>query len=189
MDFLQILAALSKTNAQFIIVGGVAARLYGSNRLTHDIGIVPRLDENTWPKMIELIWKMGGRPRIPESLESIQHLGKVRSWMNEKGMLALSFRTPDGTNGVQSHDRCVWLRIDGSGIGDNDLLVMINMYHEPIRYHVPEESNTQKWVRLVDTASWAEGSCNCWQADEAEQIQHEYNVNPWSVVVLEELHK
>ena len=37
MNFLEILKHLTKDDVEFIIVGGVAARLHGSNRLTHDL--------------------------------------------------------------------------------------------------------------------------------------------------------
>lgn len=97
MDFLTFLQALSKSNAEFVIVGGVAARLYGSTRLTHDVDVVPRLDPDAWPQLIERIWALGGRPRIPEPVEAIQDLRNVESWMADKGMRALSFRSTDGS--------------------------------------------------------------------------------------------
>ena len=47
MKFLEVLQALSQENIDFIIVGGVAARLHGSTRLTQDLDIVPRLEEDS----------------------------------------------------------------------------------------------------------------------------------------------
>ncbi len=44
-----------------------------------------------------LFWSLGARPRIPEPLESIRDLDHIRRWQVEKGMLALNFRTPDGS--------------------------------------------------------------------------------------------
>lgn len=96
MDFLEVLKKLSETEAEFIIVGGVAARVYGSRRLTHDIDLVPQLDSHAWPRLVQIIWDLGGRPRIPESLEAIQDLKKVKDWVASKNMLALSFRSSDG---------------------------------------------------------------------------------------------
>ena len=97
MDFLQFLRALSRSGNDFVIVGGVAARLYGSSRLTHDIDVVPELNPENWPRLVECIWNAGARPRIPEPLESIRNLAQVRKWNRDKGLLALSFRAPDGT--------------------------------------------------------------------------------------------
>lgn len=39
MDFLTVLRALEATRTPLVIVGGVAARLYGSTRLTQDLDI------------------------------------------------------------------------------------------------------------------------------------------------------
>lgn len=97
MDFLEILESLTDSGTEFIIVGGVAARLYGSTRLTHDVDIVPKLDPDTWTSLVDRIWALGGRPRIPESLDSIKNMENIDKWMQEKGMLALNFRSEDGT--------------------------------------------------------------------------------------------
>lgn len=40
------------------------------------------------------------RPRIPEPLERLRDVEQVECWQRDKGMLALSFRTPDGTTEV-----------------------------------------------------------------------------------------
>jgi len=67
-DFLIFLEKLNDEGVEFVIVGGVAARLYGSTRLTHDVDVVPDLTPESWRKTVECIWEMGGRPRISESI-------------------------------------------------------------------------------------------------------------------------
>jgi hypothetical protein len=79
-----------------VIVGGVAAHLYGSTRLTHDLDLVVSLGDPHWPRVVDAIWSLGGRPRIPESLEQIRDPETIRTWIRDKHMLALSFRSPDG---------------------------------------------------------------------------------------------
>ena len=96
VDFLEILSALSRSNARFIIVGGVAARLYGTTRLTHDLDIVPQIRKDTWGALIETIVSLGAKPRVPETLDRIKDPKNVEVWIEDKGMLALTFRTPDG---------------------------------------------------------------------------------------------
>ena len=96
MNFLEILKYLSQNVVEFIIVGGVAARLYGSTRLTHDLDIVPKMDEDSWKHLIEMMWKLGVKPRIPESRERIENLENIQTWIVEKNMLALSFRNSSG---------------------------------------------------------------------------------------------
>lgn len=96
-DFLTFIRALAQSGLEFVIVGGVAGALHGGSRLTHDIDIVPDLDSAAWRRAVDVIWTAGGRPRIPESREAIADVANVRGWIRDKGMLALSFRSPDGT--------------------------------------------------------------------------------------------
>jgi predicted nucleotidyltransferase len=97
VNFLEFLRNLTRRGADFVIVGGVAARLHGSTRLTHDVDIVPSLHPEAWRRAIDAIWESGGRPRIPEPLERIRDVTNVEAWMKDQGMLALSFRSPDGS--------------------------------------------------------------------------------------------
>jgi predicted nucleotidyltransferase len=94
MRFLEVLQTLSQEGIDFIIVGGVAARLHGSTRLTQDLDIVPRLEAESWKKLIDVISQLNTQPRIPESLERIADVNNIRKWMVEKNMLAVSFRSP-----------------------------------------------------------------------------------------------
>ena len=96
MNFLDVLNTLTEDGVEFVIVGGVAARLHGSTRLTHDLDIVPKLDDVSWKRLIQSIWSLNTRPRIPESRERIENVENVRNWIVEKHMLALSFRSPSG---------------------------------------------------------------------------------------------
>ena len=96
MNFITILNALVANEVEFIIVGGVAARLHGSTRLTHDLDIVPKLDEVSWKNLIRSIWALDTKPRIPESKEAIENIDNIKKWISEKNMLALSFRSPSG---------------------------------------------------------------------------------------------
>lgn len=100
MDFLAVLRALRASGAQFVIVGGVAASLYGSTRLTHDLDLVPSLDSETWPRLVDALYDLGGQPRIPESRDAIANPENVKQWIEEKGMLALTFRSSDGSTEV-----------------------------------------------------------------------------------------
>lgn len=99
-DFLDILSRLHDHHVNFVIVGGVAAAMHGNTRVTYDLDIVPSLEPNSWQALVELLWSLGARPRIPEPLESIRVVSNVRQWHRERNMLALSFRTPDGSTEV-----------------------------------------------------------------------------------------
>lgn len=122
--FLQILAQLRDAGAEFIIVGGVAAALHGGSRVTFDLDIVPSLEPDIWKQTVDFLWSLGARPRIPESIERIQDVDLIRRWREEKGLLALNFRTSDGSTEVDllvsesdrfSHlrDRAIQIAVEG----------------------------------------------------------------------------
>ncbi|WP_408648380.1 alpha-amylase family glycosyl hydrolase [Thermospira aquatica] len=97
------------------------------------------------------------------------------------------FKKEDGAAALSWGDRCVWLRIHGSSVGDSDFLVFINMWTSLVNYTVPSASVGRKWVRIIDTDSWAEPNNNYWDVSNATQITGIYGVNPWSIVVLQEV--
>jgi predicted nucleotidyltransferase len=97
VDFLQIISQLHDRHVEFVIVGGVAAALHGNPRATFDLDIVPSLASESWAAAIDVLWALGARPRIPESLERIRDVEQIRTWQREKGMVALNMRTTDGS--------------------------------------------------------------------------------------------
>jgi hypothetical protein len=96
-DFLDLLSRLHDHRVDFVIVGGVAAAMHGGTRVTFDLDIVPSLEPGSWQVLVDVLWTLGARPRIPEPLESIRAVANVRQWHREKNMLALNFRSPDGS--------------------------------------------------------------------------------------------
>ena len=99
-NFLEILSQLHDHHVEFVIVGGVAASLHGGSRVTFDLDVVPSLAQESWQAVVDLLWSLGARPRIPEPLDRIRDAEQVRRWRTDKGMLALNFRTPDGSTEV-----------------------------------------------------------------------------------------
>ena len=98
--FLEILNRLHDNHVKFVIVGGVAAALHGGQRVTFDLDIVPSLAPESWVAAVDLLWQLGARPRIPEPLERLRDVEHVKRWQAEKGMLALNFRSTDGSTEV-----------------------------------------------------------------------------------------
>lgn len=112
---------------------------------------------------------------------------KYGDWlMNEGEDVTYQFKQEDGRRGLGEGNRCIWLCIDGSGVDDHDFLLLINMYSQPVTFWVPTEE-PKPYVRLIDTAAWAEPMHNCWPVESAEGIRDAYEVHPFSIVVLEEL--
>jgi predicted nucleotidyltransferase len=94
--YLEILNRLHDSGAEFVIVGGVAAALHGGSRVTFDLDLVPALEPRSWQLMVDLLWSLEARPRIPEPFDKVRDVDQVRRWREEKNMLALNFRSPDG---------------------------------------------------------------------------------------------
>ncbi|MEG3438288.1 isoamylase [Pannus brasiliensis CCIBt3594] len=94
------------------------------------------------------------------------------------------FKKTDGKGNLVRGDRCIRLLIDGSAVGDRDFLLLINMYHLPVKFSLPIEG---KWARIIDTAGWAEPEYNCWSIETAARLSGEYEVNGFSIVVFEEI--
>ena len=124
INLLDLLEKLVDAGLDFVIVGGVAARLHGSSRLTHDIDVVPGVEPKAWARVVDLLWDTGARPRIPEPRERVRNIDNVLEWVRDKGMLALSFRSPDGsaeldllvgeTSRLEGlRDRAIRVRLDG----------------------------------------------------------------------------
>ncbi|MDP2320812.1 MAG: hypothetical protein Q8O42_15910 [Acidobacteriota bacterium] len=99
-NFQAILSQLHDRHVDFVIVGGVAAALHGGSRVTFDLDLVPSLAEASWHAAVDLLWSLGAQPRIPESMDRIRDVEQIRRWQRDKGMLALNFRTPDGSTEV-----------------------------------------------------------------------------------------
>ena len=98
--FLERLNQLHDRHVEFVIVGGVAASLHGGSRVTFDLDVVPSLAPESWQAAVDLLWSLEARPRIPEPVDRIRDVEQVRRWRRDKGMLALNFRTPDGSTDV-----------------------------------------------------------------------------------------
>ena len=86
-NFLEILSQLHDAHADFVIVGGVAAALHGGSRVTFDLDVVPSLAPDSWTAVVDLLWSLGARPRIPEPLDRIRDVEQIRRWRSEKAMV------------------------------------------------------------------------------------------------------
>ena len=107
--------------------------------------------------------------------------------LNAGNSVTYLFKKPDGVSDLTAHARSIWFLIDGSAVGDHDFLVLINMYHLPVDFRLPSPGNNYRWVRLIDTAAWAETNYNCWSVEQGAVIADRYKVNGFSIVVLEEI--
>jgi glycogen operon protein len=99
--------------------------------------------------------------------------------------MPISFAKNDGAGGFDSHsDRAVRIHLDGSQVGDSDYLLYVNNWTGIVTFTAPPPDTGKHWVRLIDTASWAESHDNFWTPAEATTSTGPYDAHPWSIVVL-----
>jgi hypothetical protein len=99
--------------------------------------------------------------------------------------MPISFAKSDGSGGFNGYsDRAVRIHLDGSAVGSEDWLLFVNMWTASINFTPPAPDAGKKWVRVIDTAAWAEGNNNLWDPASAWTLGGSYGVNPWSIVVF-----
>jgi glycogen operon protein len=99
--------------------------------------------------------------------------------------MPIEYTKNDGSSGFNSNsDRCVRIRMDGSSVSGEDYLICMNMWTDQVSFTIPAADTGKKWVRIVDTAYWAESVDNCWTTATGATISGSYGVNAWSIVVL-----
>lgn len=101
----EIVAVLVRHGVEFVVIGGTAAYLYGSNLLTEDIDVVPESDTENMTRLSAALDELDARIRLPgEDPLPFGHdatsLASAIFWnLNTKhGDLDISF-TPSGTQG------------------------------------------------------------------------------------------
>ncbi|HOU90572.1 MAG TPA: hypothetical protein PLU22_05970 [Polyangiaceae bacterium] len=102
------------------------------------------------------------------------------------GEVTFLFTGADGRSPVEPGDRALEWLIDGSAVGEDDFLLLVNMHHELRELRVPAAGGGREWRRIVDTARWAEPEGNAWDEAAAAVIAPEssYGVHPYCVTVL-----
>lgn len=105
------------------------------------------------------------------------------------------FKKEDGTTDLTDGDRCVWVRINGSGVTGtdsegnavqgSDYLVFMNMYTDDVPFTVPT-ANGEEWKLMVDTSSAKESNFNYWEVSDTSDVYSSatYSVPAWSVVIM-----
>jgi glycogen operon protein len=99
--------------------------------------------------------------------------------------MPIVFAKNDGSAGFNSHaDRAVRIQLDGSSVGDTDYLLYVNNWTGTVTFTPAPADAGKRWVRIIDTAAWAESHDNFWSDAEADTIAGNYDAHAWSIVVL-----
>jgi len=93
-SFLPVLRAFEERGVAYVVVGGLATVLHGHPRLTGDVDLVVRLDQENARAAVEALTGMGMKPRAPVDPIGFADEATRRAWMEQKGMVAFSLVDP-----------------------------------------------------------------------------------------------
>ncbi len=107
--------------------------------------------------------------------------------LDSGGDVTFFFKGQDGLTDLQVGDRRIHWHINGSQVGDTDFLLLLNMGDTATDFMIPKPASGKRWVRIIDTAAWAEPQGNYWPTVSADTMGDAYGVNSWSVAVFQEI--
>jgi hypothetical protein len=91
----EILAALARSQIDYIIGGGVACVLQGVERMTMDVDLAVLMSPTNLERFLTVMKQLKLVPRVPVAPEVLLNPKLVESMVTEKGALVFSFLDPD----------------------------------------------------------------------------------------------
>src|SRR5579862_1261113 len=92
--FVPVIRGFNDAGVSYVIVGGLATVLHGHLRVTADVDFVIRLDEHNISLALGVVASLGYRPRLPVDPKGFIDPDTRRRWVQEKGLMVLSFFDP-----------------------------------------------------------------------------------------------
>jgi hypothetical protein len=87
---------LSAAGIDYVICGGIACILHGSDRNSLDLDININLKPKNIQKLIKLAKNKNWQPRIPVSIDELLDSKKREYWINQKNAKVFTLNTNDG---------------------------------------------------------------------------------------------
>lgn len=124
IDYKTIFKKLNESEIDYLIIGGLAVNFYGIPRMTYDIDIMIYMELNNISKFINIISKLGYKPKVPVNPIELSDKSKREVWIREKGMKVFNFYNPELPIGEidifidspvsyeELKERCVKIRIE-----------------------------------------------------------------------------
>jgi len=85
-----LLTELSRASVRYLVVGGVAVVLHGYLRATADLDLVVGLDSPNIEAALDVLDRLGFKPRAPVSLRAFGDAEERRRWIEEKNLRVFS---------------------------------------------------------------------------------------------------
>ena len=93
--FLPVIEAFNRGKVDYVVVGGLAVVLHGHTRLTADVDLVIGLDKANASKAVEIVSKLGYKPRAPVNPKGFADSKQRTLWIKDKGLIVFSFYKSD----------------------------------------------------------------------------------------------
>ncbi len=93
--YFEILTALARAKVDFIVGGGVACVLHGVERVTMDVDLAVLMQPANLGGFLGVMQRLGLKPRVPISPESLLQPETIRMLVEEKHALVFTFLDPD----------------------------------------------------------------------------------------------
>ena len=89
-----IVAGWQSAQVRYLLVGGLAVIAHGLVRLTTDIDVVLDLEPHAARKALEVLDRLGYRPRAPVAIGDFADVHQRHSWQRDKDMVVFSLWHP-----------------------------------------------------------------------------------------------
>lgn len=119
-----VVEALNRGGVRYVIVGGLATVLHGFPRLTADIDLVVDLEPAEARRAIDVLLRLGFRPRPPVDARDFADPAKRAAWIREKGLRVFSMFDP--TNPLRELDLFVEHPIDFASLWQRSELIPLS---------------------------------------------------------------
>ena len=90
-SFDAIVQALNEARVPFLVVGGIAVIHHGYGRVTQDVDIVIRLEEDIIGRALRALEPLGYQPVVPVTAREFSDPARRQQWEREKNMKVLRF--------------------------------------------------------------------------------------------------
>jgi len=86
-----VLTALVEFRVRFLVVGAVAMNLHGVPRMTADLDLLADLFPPNLSTFIQVIERLGYKPRLPVPASALLDPDRRREWVEERNLKAFTF--------------------------------------------------------------------------------------------------
>ena len=87
MFYEDVFQALNRARVRYLVVGGGAVVLRGSDRTTHDLDLMLDFDEKNLARAMQALERLGFQPKVPVKLMDFVRAENRERWKREKGMV------------------------------------------------------------------------------------------------------